>query len=303
MSDTPATSAELSGSEKLNVSYSKAQAFRTCKYKYDLAFVRPHPTKGGKGLMPHEKSHALTRGTFGHGILERFFKRVQGTPYPYSQSTCKEIIDQELALAITENAALAQEVLPQIVHFAVNVFPAKGWKILEVEKTFRLPIGKRNGVEVTVPVTIDLVAQEADKIIVVDHKFSADAYSEERCAIEPQIPIYMGALRALKIPVHHGYYNFLRTRKMKNVPDQVVQVKVTPNNFRVMESFQEHIQTVDDIIDFTGNPPKRIVRTPNNNCQYCDFKLVCGVEMRGDDASLMLETRFDINDYGYDELT
>jgi hypothetical protein len=283
----------------LNVSYSKAQTFKACKYKYDLAFQRTHPVLGGKGLMPKEKAHQLARGSHGHAVLEYFFNKVKELEFPYSAADCARLGAEAIVWGIGENASLNEEVSNQIAHLCSNVFPNLGWKILEVEKEFRLPLGTDStGKQFVVPVTIDLIVQIGADIVVVDHKFSADAYSDERCNIESQIPIYLGILRAFKIPAKYGIYNFMRTRKMKDVANQVVQTTVRPNNFRIQRSFQEHLQTVREI---NGYSPAVFSRSPSNNCDYCDFKQVCAVEMRGDDATLLLEDKFEINDYGYDE--
>ena len=55
--------------ELVNVSYSKAQAFRTCKFKYQQAHITQHPEGRKPGLMAKTKSKALARGTHGHAIL------------------------------------------------------------------------------------------------------------------------------------------------------------------------------------------------------------------------------------------
>ena len=296
----------------INVSYSKAQSFKTCEYKYNLAFVEPHSEDAKKpGLMPKKKSTALARGTFGHAILEHFHKAVMKEEYPYSQDRCKVLISEAVAWGMTQPEALdyAADINKQIIHYGVNVFPRMGWRVLAVEAEYRLSVGTdvATGIQKVFPFTVDLLVQDSTgAIVAVDAKFSADAYSDIRCEIEPQLPIYIGALRALGVNVKHGLYLFMRTRKINNVEEQVVIKPVLrdgttkAHNARIKRSFQEHLSTTDKIIVFnsSGRMP---TRNSNNNCDYCDFKRICSVELRGDDASLIKQTEFEPNDYGYEE--
>jgi hypothetical protein len=295
----------------INVSYSKAQSFKTCEYKYNLAFVEPHSAGAKKpGLMPIKKSKALARGTFGHAIMERFHKAMMKEEFPYSQDRCKALISEAVAWGISqpEGMEYGPEINRQILHYGTNVFPAKNWRVLAVEAEYRLPVGidEATGLEKVFAFTVDLLVEINGAIVAIDHKFSADAYSDDRCNIEPQIPMYIGALRALGVNVKYGMYNFMRTRKMNNVEEQVVQKPVLlegttkAHNARIKRSFQEHLSTTDKIIAFntSGRMP---TRNANNNCDYCDFKRICSVELRGDDASLIKQTEFEPNDYGYEE--
>lgn len=290
--------------EILNVSYSKAQAFKTCKFKYQQAHVVMHSPDAKKaGLMPKHKSRALARGSHGHAIVERFMNNVKQLPFPYSPDRCRELIGEAVAWGIGENADLSMEINTQIMHFGANVFPYLGWKVLYIEQEFRLAVGvdEATGIKKVVPMTIDFIGEDqAGNIIVVDWKFSADAYSDTRCEIEPQIPIYIGVLRASGIPAKHGFYFFFRTRKMKNVEEQVVSKPVKPNNQRIRTAFQEHLTTAQEILEF-NTQGKLATRNSNNNCDYCDFSRLCAVSMRGDDVSVMIQADFEPNDYGYEE--
>jgi hypothetical protein len=291
--------------EILNVSYSKAQAFKTCKFKFQQAHVVMHnPDAKKPGLMPKHKSRALARGSHGHAIMERFMKNVkEQLTFPYPQDRCTELIGEAVAWGIGENAEYSMEINSQIMHFGANVFPFLGWRILEIEKEYRLKVGvdEATGIIKVIPMTIDFVGEDQlGNVIVVDWKFSADAYSDTRCEIEPQIPIYIGVLRAHKIPATHGFYFFFRTRKMKNVEEQVVKKIVKPNNIRVRTAFQEHLTTAQEILEFQTQH-KLPTRNSNNNCDYCDFSRLCAVSMRGDDISVMIQADFEPNEYGYDE--
>jgi len=289
----------------IKISYSKAQAFKTCKQKFYYAHVELHPDNPKKpGLMPKVKSPALTLGSHGHAIMEHAMNAIKETPFPYTQEACQKAAQDAIVWSFTQpDSDLTPKIMKQILHFIVNVFPTKGWQILAVEEQYMLPIGtdKVSGRPKVYPFTVDLVIMIDGQIYIVDWKFAADAYKQERIDIEPQIPGYIGAMRALGINVVSGFYGFLRTRDMKNVEDQVVVSAVVANDIRIKRSFMEHLATTEEIIVWErGN--QFTTRNTNNNCNYCDFNVLCGIELRGDDASLKKKIDFLPNDYGYEEI-
>lgn len=289
----------------IKISYSKAQAFKTCKMKFKYAHVELHEDNPKKpGLMPKVKSPALTLGSHGHAIMEHAMNAIKETPFPYTQEACKEAAQNAIVWGLSQpDSSLTPKIMKQILHFLVNVFPTKGWQILAVEEQYMLPIGtdEVSGRPKVYPFTVDLVIMLNGRIYIVDWKFAADAYKQERIDIEPQIPGYIGAMRVLGIPVVSGFYGFLRTRDMKNVEDQVVVSPVVANDIRIKRSFKEHLSTTEEIIVWERGD-QFATRNTNNNCNYCDFNILCGIELRGDDASLMKKHDFLPNDYGYEEL-
>lgn len=296
---------EITTVNPIKISYSKGQAFKACEKKFSYAHLELHVNDPKKpGLMPKSKSPALARGSFGHAVMERAMKELQPQSFPYSQETCVLAISNAIQWGLSQpDSNYMPDIMKQMMHFMTNVFPVIGWRVLEVERTFLLPVGKDavSGRDIVYPFTVDLVLEINGRIFITDYKFSADAYSQDRIDIEPQIPGYIGALRALGIDVVSGFYVFFRTRKMKNVEEQVVVTAIRPNDVRIKQSFREHLMTTKKIIDFQNNKTEP-VRNAGNNCDYCDFKKICAIELRGDDASLMKQIDYLPNDYGYEEL-
>lgn len=296
--------------ETIRISYSKAQAFKSCEYKFWLAHVRKYADDSVKpGLMPNEKGEALRRGTHGHLMMEWFHNEVKDTlEFPYDADQCSKIMASVIARGMIENAEDTGKVMRQMMHYGANVFPHKNWRILEVEKEYRLQVGVDpiTGLMKVVPGTIDLVVDISGTIVIIDHKFSADAYSDDRCEIEPQLPVYIGEMRALGIPARYGIYNFMRTRKMNNVEEQVVQKPVKPNDIRIQQSFSDHLVTIHKIILFQEGLRTGTIKVPTrsvgNNCDYCDFKRICKTALKGEDTTAMIEHGFTANDYGYEDL-
>lgn len=287
----------------IKTSYSKAQAFKTCKRKYKYAHYDMYaPDSVKKGLMPLEKSKALALGSHGHAVLEHYLKALKEKAFPYMGPDVAEAAQSALMWGLVDNPAFTMEIQAQLNHFMLNVFPQKGWRIVEVEREYALPVGTTStGEKKVYPFTVDLIVEIGGQLVVVDHKFAADAYNDKRLAIEPQLPMYIGALRALNVNIAYGMYNFMRTRKMNEVTEQVVQAKVDPNMERIKAAFTEHLETMAGIVEYEAKPNKAWPRNANNNCNYCDFKDLCGIELTGEDTTIMRRTRFVANDYGYVE--
>jgi hypothetical protein len=289
----------------IKISYSKGQAFKACERKFKYAHIELHVNDPKKpGLMPKKKATALARGSFGHAVMEHAMNELMPQDFPYSQESCVAAANNAIVwgMAQPDNEHMPT-IMKQIMHFMANVFPVNGWRILAVEQEYMLPVGKDpvSGRDVVYPFTVDLVIEINGLIYIVDYKFAADDYSEDRIDIEPQIPGYIGAMRALGINVANGWYVFMRTRKMNNVEEQVVVKPVRPNEIRIKQSFKEHLITTAKVIKFQ-NEDAEPTRNAGNNCDYCDFKKICAIELRGEDASLMKQIDFVANEYGYEEV-
>lgn len=290
----------------IKISYSKGQAFKACERKFEYAHIELHVNDPKKpGLMPKKKAPALARGSFGHAVMEHAMNELMPQSFPYSQEACVLAANNAIVWGMSQpDSNFMPDIMKQIMHFMANVFPVNGWRILAVEQEYMLPVGRDevSGRDIVYPFTVDLVIEINGLIYIVDYKFAADAYSPARIDIEPQIPGYIGAMRALGIPVANGWYVFMRTRKMNNVEEQVVVKPVRPNEVRVKQSFREHLITTGKIIKAQNDPSWEPTRNAGNNCDYCDFKEICAIELRGDDASLMKQIDYLPNDYGYEEL-
>lgn len=262
-----------------------ADTYNACQRRFELSHVY-----NGKGLEPHEAPHALARGTYGHSVMAAFFRKIKE-----GQDKNEDYYMLAKAEAMKElmtDVLLSNEISPVIMYWIETIWPTLNWKILRVEEKHYLQVGEG----VIFPFTLDLLVEENGEIILVDHKFSADAYDEDMIALYPQIPKYVGALRAEGIPVVRGKYNFLRTRSMKDFAKkiEIKPVKVTPQ--RIKQAFIDQGDTMTAIINHKGKYRRNI----SYNCAYCPFKDVCAVEVRGDDASLMLQSNFRPNTYSYD---
>lgn len=270
------------------VSHSTADAYNACEKRYEYAHLQKLQTK--------QTPHQLARGTYGHKVLEVFFTAIKNGE---SHANAGALA---LSTAISLDAVMYSEIGAQLFHFINVKYPTLGWEPVEIEKTFYLPTGEDS----EFPFTVDLIAKLPDgRLWAIDHKFSADPYDDELMEVLPQLPKYIGSLRALtkmgkeNLPVYGGMYNFIRTRKMKDLDGQlVVKPLAGLSTTRIQNSMRAQLQTTHRISTHEGP----YLRTFNNNCKYCPFLDLCRMEMNGEDTTDLISVMYEANSYGYDDV-
>jgi hypothetical protein len=258
------------------ISHSTGEAFLTCEKKYEYAHV--------ENLAPKQMPAALALGIYGHGVFQVFFEQI------------KEHGNAEVAQVIALRHAYKDifhfgKIGSELIHWFDTVWPTLGWKILEVEKTYYLKLNE----DTEYPFTIDLLIELNGQLLIVDHKFTADSYAEELLLVYPQLPKYIGALRALGTPVVSAIYNIVRTRSMKDLDAKLVRQPLKVNGPRIRKSFEIHLNTIDKIKSHEGE----FVRNVGYGCKFCSFIDLCGLEMNGEDSTALKAVDFVPNTYGY----
>jgi len=96
-------------------------------------------------------------------------------------------------------------------YFDDEPFISKGYQVLGVEEELNLAY---EGGEY--PFVVDLILEDPKGyIVVVDHNSAYRFNYYDNTDMMPQIPKYIGALRALGRKAHYGLYNLLRTEKIQ----------------------------------------------------------------------------------------
>lgn len=278
-----------------SVSHSEVDSYLLCRRKHYYGYT--------KSLQRVKESAALAMGTAGHKILEVFYKNIlDGKNF-----------DQALAAAQEEADVLRQQV--DIPANRANIFDTlfdmyfpneplvkEGWEILAVEKQFNLEYDPDT--QAQYPFVVDIIAKSPEgKTVVIDHKFVYDFYNYEASIMQPQIPKYIGALRALNYKIDHGAYNMIRTRKLKE-PDAESMIQwldVKPESARVTQVFKEQIAVANDIMLIKSMSEEQqdahAYRVANKMvCQSCSFLDICRTELSGGNSKLMIETEYKIRE-------
>lgn len=259
------------------ISYSEADSFNQCEKKHEYA----HEDK----LTAVTHSDGLTLGTTGHRFLEVFFQAlVDGATHDQAKNKASLDIAGEV---------MGAKALTLVLPWVDGIFPDLGWKIVSVEQEYRVSISPT----LVYPMKADLLVQLNGELVLVDHKFLYDPYSQAVIDILPQMPLYIGAMRQHGLNVRYGLYNIIRTRQTKI--DNYLSMECRPSDNRIKQAMREQIETMTRIE--RGVPVR--VRTANKmNCSNCQFKDLCGMELRGEDTTLLRNNFFEPNTYGYEDI-
>lgn len=286
-----------------SVSHSEVDSYLLCRRKHYYGY--------SLSLQRVRESAALAMGTAGHKVLETFYKALleAGTTHdlqlaamPKAIAAAGEVIGQlRQEVDVPANRANIFDTLEEL-YFPNEPLVAQGWTILAVEKQFNLEYDPET--QAQYPFVVDLIATNPDgKTVVIDHKFVYDFYNYEASIMQPQIPKYIGALRALNYKIDHGAYNMIRTRKLKE-PDYAGMIQwldVKPEPQRVKQVFIEQISVASEIQAIkalnSAEQDAKAYRVANKMvCQSCSFIDICRTELSGGNSKLMIATEYKIRE-------
>jgi len=290
-----------------SVSHSEVDSYLLCRRKHYYGY--------GLSLERITQSNSLATGIAGHKILEVFYKYIldHGITAEEQQQVKQEAFDAALkayedivedGYEDADRRATLHDLLfnEDYGYFANEFFVNRGWRVLGVESEFNLLYD--DDTQASYPFVVDLIVQDPDgNYAVIDHKFVYDFYTPEQTDLQPQIPKYIGALRALGHEVSYGAYNMLRTRKLKQPTPESTNylMLLKPNNDRIVNTFMEQLGVAAEIQALKELPleeqDKRAYRTANKMvCQSCSFRDLCSTELMGGNVELMKKTEYKIRD-------
>jgi CRISPR/Cas system-associated exonuclease Cas4 (RecB family) len=278
-----------------SVSHSEVDSFLLCRRKHYYGYT--------KSLQRIRESSALAMGSAGHKVLEVFYVNIlDGKDFAQSLAIAKKEADElRQQVEVPSNRANIFDTLFDI-YFPNEPFVKEGWEILGVEKQFNLEYDEAQKLQY--PFVVDLIARSPEgKTVVIDHKFVYDFYTYEASIMQPQIPKYIGALRALNYKIDYGMYNMIRTRKLKesDATNMIQLLDVKPEPTRVKQVFTEQIMVAQEIQRIKDLPEDAqdamAYRVANKMvCQSCSFLDICRTELVGGNGKLMMETEYKIRE-------
>jgi hypothetical protein len=290
-----------------SVSHSEVDSYLLCRRKHYYGY--------GLSLQRVRESSSLATGTAGHRILEAFYRTIvdAGLTVEEQQAGFHKAIDAALATYEEilaegyedgDRRAKLKDILfdREYGYFNNEFFVNNGWRILAVEAEYNLLYD--DDTQASYPFVVDLIVQDPEgAYVVIDHKFVYDFYTPESTDLQPQIPKYIGALRALGHEVAYGAYNMLRTRKTKEVTPESNHffMILKPNATRITTTFMEQLGVAAEIQALKELPldvqEKRAYRTANKMiCQSCSFRDLCSTELMGGNVELMKKTEYKIRE-------
>ena len=290
-----------------SVSHSEVDSYLLCRRKHYYGY--------GLSLERISTSQSLATGTAGHRVLEAFYAHIMSLSdtaqgqlknFDLGVERAREVYDEIIAEGYEDanNRATLHDMLfnKEYGYFANEFMVRNGWRILAVEAEFSLTYD--TDTQSTYPFVVDLIVEDPEgRFVVIDHKFVYDFYTPEQTDLQPQIPKYIGALRAMNHEIVYGAYNMVRTRKLKTPePDNMTYFMILkPNTERVLNTFMEQLGVAAEIQALKELPieeqGKRAYRTANKMvCQSCSFRDICSTELIGGNTQLMMKTEYKIRE-------
>ena len=290
-----------------SVSHSEVDSYLLCRRKHYYGY--------GLSLERISTSQSLATGTAGHRILEAFYAHLlslsdtaKGQLENFDLAlerayfVYREVMDEGYTDA--NNRAMLHDILfhEEWGYFANEFMVKNGWRVLAVEAEFSLIYD--TDTQSSYPFVVDMLVQDPEgRYVVIDHKFVYDFYTPEQTDLQPQIPKYIGALRAMGHEIAYGAYNMLRTRKLKTPAADSMNyfMILKPNPDRVLNTFMEQLGVAAEIQALKelsiDEQNKRAYRTANKMvCQSCSFRDICSTELIGGNTELMLRTEYKLRE-------
>lgn len=274
--------------EIVSVSHSRADTFLRCRRQNYYGYIQ--------NLAPKHDSDSLFYGKVSHEVLDAFYSRFVDMPFPYEDivfaAALKDAQDKMAELErdgyIDPPGKVPMRELLFDWYFPNEPFIREDYEILASEKAFNLKVSD----ELSYTFVVDLIVRDRhNRFAVVDHKNVYDFITEDEAALMPQLPKYIGALRALGHDIDYGIYNQLRTRKIKEprLDQRLKQLVSEPSDVRIQRTFLEQIDTSLEILRINELEPeeqdRESLRTASQMvCRMCSFRLLCKTELNGDDA-------------------
>lgn len=283
------------------LSNSQVEAYQKCRRMYFYA----HDLR----LAPKVYPDHLLRGIVGHEALAEYYKFIRAEGWARREDGKKMAMDflfKEGAKYITQLHVIAQ--LTTLLQEYFSYYDSDRFKILKVEEMY---IEQRNtspdfGMRLDILLEMEKGPYKG-QLIMMDHKFTYNFFSQTLIDLNVQLPKYIGVLRRLGFPVSRGMFNQIRTREWKSdsktdLFKRSFTEKYTDTEIEDIES--DHNLIASEIESKSQLPVSMrsslATRNPGNQtCNYCDFVDICALDRRGVDTSKDQAAHYRVNPYGY----
>lgn len=303
---------------QLGVSNSEAVAAAGCERAWLWGY---HPETH---LAPNSFGPARTRGITGHKILEDFYRLIQNdmdydTAVTVAMSSlltariqAHKMMDVDKLEMLNELRVIMERYFE---HYRSDI---ENWEILDIEGLHLLMWDEED--RIYLPMRLDMVVYHKDgpfkgEVSPVDHKFTNDFWKQYKLRLNSQIPLYILALRESrwkgKNPpvVRRGIINQIRTRKLKEptAQDLFKREYVEPPQHAIDLVFENHLKGAIRIsqlkrLSLRGAFQQTRANWGSPNCQFCDFKSLCAIQLEGGNVQSTIDAEFHENEYGYPSL-
>lgn len=239
-------------------SYSSLKCWRRCRYQYLLKYVHGYTQPSSIGQI---------RGSAGHIALATWY--VDHTREKAIKAAETYITEAELEHGrdLGKDWELLEFILERYFDWSEQ---NDNFELIETELRFDLAIGQHQFTGF-----VDGLVKYQDSLWLLEHKF-LKSIRMKHISIDPQISLYMLAMRKLDFDVAGTFFNLIRMTKGGIAAKEPVVRMQAYRNVEALEVIEKELITqADEMCDFHLHGGK-VYRNPTQDCTWdCSFYPVC----------------------------
>jgi CRISPR/Cas system-associated exonuclease Cas4 (RecB family) len=282
----------------LLISNSEVNSFNACQRRHYYSFREKLAPKFGYSV-------AITRGVVGHDALAEYYERKQrGERKEVCLVGALSVVDSHYDAYPDLWTEFDQ--LKRVITRYVEHYQDENWIPFEVERQHELLLDNRTGL--SYGMRLDLLAEVKGSLILVDHKFVYNFFTDKELAMSAQLQKYLHTLNKNGIPVKTVVVNQIRYRELKN-PNSSKLFKrsyVHSTEYERERTMDEHKKVAKDILELKERPQEEHFYATRMSldkwtCGSCSFQPLCKDYLQGNLNPETKKNLFKTNDYLYDK--
>jgi len=298
--------------ELISVSHSRVDSYLKCRRQNYYGYVQRLEKKAsGDGLYYGKASHSVLEAYYEVFLQSRTAKAQRRRMPEARRAALRQMAQLEAEGYVDPDKKVPLRELIFDWYIPNEPLVRNGYIILATEQAYNLKISD----ELSYLFIVDLIVQDPKgRVAVVDHKNMYSFISPAEAALLPQIPKYIGALRALgKLSPEYGIYNQLRTRVIRGTKrsdgtypgptlDQMLnRFAIEPSDQRIRRTFEDQIEIAEEILWVDQQDPETQDRVSwrtgdSSTCQRCPFRTLCAADLEGGDSDTIRNAFFRVKD-------
>lgn len=250
-------------------------------------------------------SVAITRGVVGHDALAEFYtKKQDGESMAVCLVGAMSVVDSAYDSFPDMTVEFGQ--LKRVLTKYAEYYWDENWVPVEVERQHEVLLDNSTGL--SYGMRLDLLAMSKGSLVLIDHKFVYNFFTDKELAMSAQLQKYLYTLNKNGIPVKTVVVNQIRYRELKN-PDPSMIFKrsyVYSTELERSNVMEQHKKTALKIqrlksLDTHAHFSDTEMSLDKNTCGGCTFQPLCKDYLQGNSSAETKKILFKENDYLYDK--
>ena len=274
------------------------RSFQSCQRRHFYSFRERLAPKLGYSV-------AITRGVVGHEALAEYYTKKQ---LGESKEACLVSALQVVDSKYEEFSDMWNEFrqLKQVLTKYVEYYWDENWVPVEIERQHETFLD--NKTSLSYGMRLDLLADVKGSLVLVDHKFVFNFFTDKELAMTAQLQKYLYTLNRNGIPVKTAVVNQIRYRELKNPDSSMIFKRSYIHSTEIERSrvMDEHKKVALGIqymknLDLDQHFRLTEMSLDKNTCGSCTFQPLCKDYLQGKSSKETKSVLYKNNDYLYDK--